>query len=343
VTEHYVVPRERHGIELDELLCLHYPLLTKGFIRRQVRAGKVLVDGERSLPSTHLRTDQVVSIDIDEDSGDLPKPPVAPCLALDVLYEDDEVLAIDKPAGLPVEPERWARGNACLSGALLELALQRAESTAAEGEDTPEGLGFRPRLVHRIDKGTSGVVLVAKTLSAERRLREAFAAGDVRKAYLALVEGEYPLDDGETETIDLSIGPDRRKSGRMQVLEKNGKPSRTRVGIESRYHGYTLLRCEPLSGRTHQIRVHLSASGFPLAVDDVYGRRSSLALSEIKSNYRPKRGGHEAPLIDRLTLHALELGFPDGEDRTRFVEAPPPKDYQRVLKQLAKVRPYRRR
>jgi len=341
VTEHYVVPRERHGIELDELLCLQYPLLSKGFIRREVREGKVLVDGERSLPNVHLRADQVVSIDIDEEAAERSMPPVAPRLALAVLYEDDEVLAVDKPAGLPVEPERWARGDACLSGALLELALQRsAEDGAASGEEPEKGLGFRPRLVHRIDKGTSGVVLVAKTLAAERRLREAFAEREIHKAYLALVDGEYPLEDGEARTIELPIGPDGRRSGRMRVDEKHGKPSATRVRIETRYRGFTLLRCEPLSGRTHQIRVHLSATGFPLVVDDVYGRRDALALSEIKSSYRAKRGRRESPLIDRLTLHAAELGFPDAEGRERRALAPLPKDFLRVLKQLAKVRPH---
>ncbi len=103
------------------------------------------------------------------------------------------------------------------------------------------------------------------------------------------------------------------------------------------------MRCEPLTGRTHQIRVHLSAEGFPLVVDPDYGRRDSLALSEIKRNYRPKRGGKESPLIDRLTLHALRLEFPDSAGQPCIVEASPPKDFQRVLKQLAKVRPPTRR
>ena len=343
MADHIVVPRERQGIELDEFLCLLYPLLNKGFLRRQVRDGNVLLDGQPTLPSQHLRSDQVVSIELDEDAADLPEPPVAPTLELAVLFEDDEVLVVEKPAGLAVEPERWERGNACLSGGLLQLALQRAD-LELEGPDQPsEGLGFRPRIVHRIDKETSGAVLVAKTLEAERRLREAFASRAVDKQYLALVEGEYPLADGEEVLIDRPIGPDLRKSGRMRIDEGSGKASQTRVRVEERYAGFTLLRCEPVTGRTHQIRVHLAAEGFPLAVDKVYGRRNELKLSEIKRNYRSKRGRAELPLIDRLTLHAHVLGFPDSGGGMHTVTAPLPKDFQRVLKQLAKVRPYTRR
>lgn len=341
MADHIVVPRERHGIELDEFLCLLYPLLNKGFLRGHIRDGKVLLDGQKTVPSTHLRTNQVISIDIDEQSDAIPVAPVAPRIEIEVLYEDDEVMVVDKPAGLPVEPERWERGNACLSGALLELALKRSDIELDGASNPSEALDFRPRLVHRIDKGTSGAVLVAKTLEAERRLRDAFAEGGIHKSYLALVEGEYPLRDGESDVIDLPIGPDRRKSGRMTVVEKGGKPSQTRVTVEEPFQGFTLLRCEPITGRTHQIRVHLAYTGFSLAVDSVYGRRDNLPLSEIKSSYRVKRGRKESPLIERLTLHAHRLAFPDSQGAKHEVEAPLPKDYQRVLKQLAKVRPAR--
>ena len=342
VTDHIVVPRERHGIELDEFLCLLYPLLNKGFLRGLIRDGMVLLDGAKTLHSKHLRTDQVVSIDINEDPETLPQRPVAPVLELDVLYEDEDVMVVDKPAGLPVEPERWAKGNACLSGALLDLALKRSHVDVEHAAQAAEGMDFRPRLVHRIDKDTTGAVLVAKNIESERRLREAFAEGTVHKSYLALVEGEYPLLDGQSTTIDLPIGPDHRKSGRMRVDEKGGKASRTQVQVEQRFSGFTLMRCAPLTGRTHQIRVHLSATGFPLVVDASYGRRTSLALSEIKRNYRPKRGGCESPLIARLTLHAERIAFPDRTGQLQQVQAPLPKDFTRVLKQMTKVRPPRR-
>ncbi len=337
-------------MELDEFLCLSFPLLNKGFLRRQVRDGHVLVDGGPAHPSQRLRTDQVLVIDFDESAG-LPEAPVAPKVEIPVCYEDEHLLAVDKPAGLASEPERWARGNASLSGALLELALDRSKLGRTDPTTPGPGLEFRPRLLHRLDKDTTGVVLVAKTIEAERQLREAFDAGRVTKTYLALVEGEYGLVDHGEEIIDLPIGPDDQKSGRMQVDRKDGKPSQTKVMIEQRFRGYTLLRCQPLTGRTHQIRVHMREVGFPLAVDPVYGRRNSLSLSEIKRDYHKKPGSNESPLIDRLTLHALAIELPafashssddptsySGEPRMLRIEAPMPRDFARLLKQMAKVR-----
>jgi len=341
VTNHIPIPPERSGMELDEFLCLSFPLLNKGFLRRQVREGKVLVDGNPAVPSQRLRADQVLLVDF-EDAEEFPEPPVAPATRIPVLYEDDHVLALDKPAGLAVEPERWARGNASVAGALLELALTRS-GAAPDGRAQPgAGLEFRPRILHRLDKDTSGVLLVAKTIEAERRLRAAFDAGEVRKTYLALAEGEHPLGDGEFETIDLPIGPDERKSGRMRVDPADGRPSQTRLRVERRYRGFTLLECEPLTGRTHQIRVHLRETGFPLAVDPAYGRRDALFLSAIKRGFRRKPGHIEAPLIARLTLHASSIEFPDpaasDAGRRIRVESPLPRDLERALKQLGKVR-----
>ncbi len=327
-------------MELDEFLCLSFPLLSKGALRRHVRDGKVLLDGNPTIPGHRLREHEVLIVDFAEEDED---PDVqVPRVVVDVLYEDEHVLAVDKPAGLAAEPERWARDNACLSSALLDMALDRAGLERPEDGSTLEhfeGLPFRPRLVHRLDKDTTGVVLVAKSVEAERALRAAFDAGLVRKTYLALVEGEHRLPDGETEIVDLPIGPDERKSGRMRVDRQHGKPSQTRIRVEQRFKGYTLLACEPLTGRTHQIRVHMREIGFPLAVDPYYGRRNSLALSDIKRDYRKKPGHVETPLIDRLTLHAREIEFPRvaGEGRIR-VESPIPKDLARALKQLAKFR-----
>jgi 23S rRNA-/tRNA-specific pseudouridylate synthase len=165
----------------------------------------------------------------------------------------------------------------------------------------------------------------------------------VKKRYLALIEGEHPLDDGASLLLDEPIGPDLRRSGAMAVRHDIGKAARTRIQIEQRFRGFTLLACEPETGRTHQIRVHLASAGFPLAVDPIYGRRRFLALSEIKADYRKKRGQVETPLIERLSLHAARIEFPcvDDPSRTIAVEAPIPRDFARVLKQLAKVRPPR--
>ena len=333
--ETVVVPEERHGVELDEFLCLYYVGVPKGFLRRLVREGRVLVDGIGAKTSQRLRGGQVLIVDLDED--ELPARPVAPSFRVSILYEDEDVLVVDKPAGIAVEPERWARHLPSLAGALVELARERAEAGGVGGE-------HRYRLAHRIDKDTSGCLLVAKHLEAERALRIAFSEGRVHKEYLALVEGEHPLGDDESETSDAPIGPDPRKSGRM-VVSKDGKPSRTEVRVAERFRGFTLLSCRPVTGRTHQIRVHLAQAGYPLAVDPQYGRRDELFLSGIKADYRPKRGRPERPLIARLTLHAHALHVPDpsaGADAVRCrIEAPLPKDYSTTLKQLRKVRPRR--
>jgi len=330
----FVVPPERAGLELDEFLCLNFPGVPKGALRNEVRIGRVLLDGAVTHPAQRLRDGDVVLCSFEEE--DLPRPSVAPEQRLQVLYEDEAVIIVDKPARLAVESERWAPELPTVAGALLALAEQR-------------GVPWRPRLVHRLDKDTTGALAAAKTLQAERALRGAFERGEVQKRYFALVEGEYPLEMGETDVIDRPIAPDERKSGRMMV-HADGKPSQTRVSVLERFGGFTLLAAEPLTGRTHQIRVHLADAGFPLVIDHVYGRRNELKLSEIKASYRSKRGGVERPLMDRLTLHAARLTLPAVPDLDGVpgspgasAEAPLPGDFQRVLKQMRKVRPFRAR
>lgn len=353
MSDTFVVPPVRAGMELDEFLCLQYPDFNKGFVRTQIRDGRVLLDGVQALPSKRLRTDQVLFVSFDDLEP--PRPPVAPEVEIPVLHETDDWLVVDKPSNLAVEPERWAREKASLSGALLQMVRDRTARAGAEaGSAVGDGgeIPYRLRLVHRIDKDTSGAVLVAKNIETERFLRIAFEEGRVRKRYLALVEGEHPLADGEVELIDLPLGPDERKSGRVMVRERDGKPSKTRVAVERRFHGYTLLACEPLTGRTHQIRVHLAQTGFPLAVDPVYGRRDAFYLSSIKPGYKQKAGRKERPLIERLSLHAARIGVPalglatdlgqaagaDGADVVTWVDAPLPKDFSNALKQLDKLR-----
>ena len=331
--ETIIVPDERHGVELDEFLCLWYSGVPKGFLRGLIREGRVLVDGVGAKTSKRLRAGQVLMVEVDED--ELPRRPVAPHFQLDIIHEDADLLVVNKPAGIAVEPERWAHDLPSLAGALLALAEER------QAADATGKTALRFRLAHRIDKDTSGCVLVAKDLDAERNLRMAFQERGVFKQYLALVEGEHPLEDDEEELIDAPIGPDPRKSGRM-VASGGGKSSRTRIKVAERFRGFTLLECFPETGRTHQIRVHLAQAGFPLAVDLLYGRRDVLNLSEIKSGYRSKPGRPERPLMPRLTLHAQVLGVPDpegGEGERVRVEAPLPKDFSTTLKQLRKVRP----
>src|SRR6187399_628927 len=142
MTYHIPIPPERTGMELDEFLCLYFPLLNKGFLRRQVREGRITVDGNPAVPSQRLRLDQVLVVDLDE-AEEVPQAPVAPRVRIPVLYEDPFVLALDKPAGLAAEPERWLRGNATLSGAALEIALERSNVDVTDPLAPIAGLGFR--------------------------------------------------------------------------------------------------------------------------------------------------------------------------------------------------------
>ncbi|MFT4647989.1 MAG: 23S rRNA pseudouridine1911/1915/1917 synthase [Planctomycetota bacterium] len=329
---YHPVPEERVGLEFDEFLCLLYPGVSKGFIRRAIREGDIEIVGKKPQETKRLRMQDVIAVHLEE--SEFPKRVKGAPTQIEVLFEDDSVMVINKPAGIAVEPERWDKEAPCITGMLLDWAAAQA----AEGAEP-----IRPRLVHRIDKDTSGALLVAKNLEAERELRRGFEGKTIEKRYLALVEGEFPAQDGESIAIEHAIAHEPRKEGRMKVVETKGRASHTDVWTEQRFRGYTLVRCAPRTGRTHQIRVHLAFEGFPLAVDTFYGRRDALLLSDIKSKYRPKSGAPERPLMPRLTLHAHSISWPrpgSGGQIMDSAEAPLPKDFERTLKQMAKARPY---
>ena len=331
----YTVPSDQIGMELDEFLSRLYPGVHKRVLRQLVREGRANVGGQPVHPAYRLRETDVVLVD-DEDEALVEMPEAEPWSEpLEVLREDAHLLFVMKPSGLAVEPDRWDDSRPNLIAALQALSDER--EAAGEGEP------FRPRLVHRLDRDTSGVMVVAKSIEAERELGAAFEEGRVSKRYLALVEGEHPLADGESEPIVIAIGPDPRRTGQM-CARQDGKPATTVVRVAQRFRGFTLLECEPRTGRTHQIRVHMAAKGFPLVVDPLYGRRKELLLSELKSGYRKKPGQVETPLIARLTLHAAQLETPSMVEPGQVVrvDAPLPPDFARTLKQLTKVRPPRR-
>ncbi len=234
-----------------------------------------------------------------------------------IIHVDAELVVVDKPADLLSVPGRSADPS------VIEL-LRESPSLS----DNPAC-----RVVHRLDRDASGVLVLARTLAAQQSLVRQFAHRDVEKTYLALVSGYVP-EDGEVNlplTIDV-----RRQIAR--VAGARGKPSCTRYHIAQRLAGHTLLECQPITGRMHQIRAHLAAIGFPLAVDPLYGGGQAVLLSSFKSGYRPSRKHDERPLIDRLTLHALRITFahPATGERTTF-EAAPPKDLRATISQLGRL------
>lgn len=225
---------------------------------------------------------------------------------------DDHILVVDKSSGVPVIPERDQSVES-----LQDLVTERYG---------------RVWTVHRIDKGTSGVVLFARNEEAHRELNRQFREREVEKEYLVLVEGEAT----EGVDVDIPLGP---ATGNRMKPSASGKEAVTRFEVEERFRGFTLLRAFPTTGRQHQIRVHAGTIGLPLLVDPLYGQREEFLLSSIKRKYRDY-GREERPLIDRLTLHAAKLVIthPDSGERRTF-EAEQPKDFRAVVNQLRKLRP----
>jgi 23S rRNA pseudouridine1911/1915/1917 synthase len=252
-------------------------------------------------------------------------------LDLNILYEDDDLLVINKPAGLLVIPDRWDASKPTV----VKLARTYLHTQAA-AKGTILAEPPRVWVVHRLDRDTSGVLILAKTDRTHAALSEQFEHGKVLKTYLALVSGQGIRAEG---VIRLPIGPHPQRPGMMAIQHRHGKTALTRYTAIERFRGYTLLDVHPHTGRSHQIRVHVQAIGHPLAIDPLYGSGEPLFLSALKPSYRPKVGAEEHPLMTRLTLHAqaLELMHPTrGEIHTWM--APLPKDFSAVLRNLRRYR-----
>jgi 23S rRNA pseudouridine1911/1915/1917 synthase len=250
---------------------------------------------------------------------------------LHILDEDDDLLVVNKPAGLLVIPDRW--------DASKPTVVKRARAylqTRAGAEGTIAAEPPRIWVVHRLDRDTSGVLILAKTDRAHAALSRQFEHGQARKTYLALVSGQAIRDEG---VIRLPIGPHVHRPGMMAVRRRHGKSAFTRYAVLERFRGYTLLDVRPRTGRSHQIRVHLQAIGYPLAIDPLYGSGEPLLLSALKRSYRPKAGAVEQPLMARLTLHAqaLSIRHPTHGGTCTWL-APLPKDFTAVLRNLRRYR-----
>lgn len=245
----------------------------------------------------------------------MPRPPRVKPPTL--LYLDEHLVVVDKPAHLLSAP---GRGQ---------------EPTVADWLRTQPSFRANPavRIVHRLDREASGVLIFARTIDAQRHLVAQFVRRAVEKLYFALVTG-YVSGDGE---IGLSLVFDKRRN-RMATTTGRGLRALTHYRVAERVAGNTLLECRPVTGRTHQIRTHLAAIGHPLAVDPLYGGAAALYLSQYKADYRPSRRRPERALIERLTLHAARIRFvhPIGGEPLSF-EAPTPKDLRATLTQLGRL------
>ncbi|HZV02067.1 MAG TPA: RluA family pseudouridine synthase [Planctomycetota bacterium] len=326
--ERQVVRPDEDGLTLLELLSERLAFVSTSGLRRVVRAGGATVNDREAAEDRVLHEGDTVEIEVPEDDDSIVRFEPRKLEGFSVLYEDERCLACAKPAGTAVIAERGS-AEAPFLGAVLHHLMQRG------------GAPPRPRVIHRIDKETSGVVLIAKDRDALRALSEQFEGREVAKEYLALVQGE-PAEEQDSGEIDLPIGPSERGGRKQRTGGKEAKPARTTWEVAERFRGFTLLRVRPETGRQHQIRVHLEAIGFPLAVDPLYGGAEGLLLSKIKPGYRAKE--KETPLIGRLSLHAAKISFRSPAGHEVEVAAPLPHDFEVALKQLRKYAdPTRRR
>lgn len=243
---------EDQGQRLDQFLVALDGSVSRAEIQRQIRDGRVSIDGLPVLqPAYRLRVNESVAWQPKEKALLRPQ-----ALSLDILYEDDEVLAVDKPAGLVVHPGAGTGGSTTLvEGLLATRALPASDDPA------------RPGIVHRIDKETTGVLVVAKTDHALTVLKRQFADRCVEKRYLAIVAGTFDESEG---CIDAPVGRDPRAPRRMAV-RLDGRPAQTEFRVLKRQSGRTFLLVRPRTGRTHQIRVHFKYIGHPVVGDGLYG------------------------------------------------------------------------
>ncbi len=277
------------GTRLDRFVAVHCPELSRSRVQELVDADLILVNGQSAKSSQKLRGGELITV----RARPRPAPhAAAESIPLDVLYEDDDVIAINKEAGMTVHA---GAGN--VSGTLVNALLGRGQSLSQAGDP------LRPGIVHRLDKETSGVILVAKNDAAHAKLGEAFRLRAIKKTYIALVQGVLGEKSGR---IELAIGRDPIHRTRMTTQRKswhgeaiaNPREARTDWKELAKIDGTTLVEVQLHTGRTHQIRVHFSALKHPVVGDTLYGAARELRVGKL-----------DLPPLGRNFLHAAKLGF----------------------------------
>ncbi|MCL6504023.1 MAG: RluA family pseudouridine synthase [Pirellulales bacterium] len=315
-----VVPPAHAGARLDWFLAQQLPAYSRTHLRRVINAAQVRIAGRRCKAAHRVQAGERVEVYLPElpRTGPVPEP-----IPLEIVYEDEDLVVVNKPAGMVVHPGRgnW-RGT--LAGALQyhfnELSTQGGPS--------------RPGLVHRLDRDTSGLLVVARHDQAHAALAEQFASRSVHKEYLAICCGQPERD---RDWIDLPIGihPYQREKMAVRKEHPHSRPAQSFYEVCERFRGFSLLRLLPKTGRTHQLRVHLASIGCPVLCDKQYGGRSQITLGELSGS-----AADGTVLLARQALHAcrLKLRHPLRGHLLEF-EVPLPADMQAVI---AALREYRR-
>lgn len=297
MTEHYVFSAEDSGVRLDKFVGESCPELSRTHSQKLIADGFITVNGKAAKASHKLNTGDKIDVTIP------PEPPsqlASENIPLDIIFEDKDILVIDKPAGMAVHPAPGSPTHTLVNAVLAYLP------GLASDEDS-----LRPGIVHRLDKDTSGLILVAKNRVAQAYMSDQFKVRSVSKKYIVLVKGKLAPEKG---IIEAAIGRDPRHRQRMAVVSR-GREARTDYRVIRYVGNYSLLEIRPETGRTHQIRVHLAAIGFPVVGDSQYGVKS--------------------PHLSRQFLHAAGLRFklPSTDEYVEF-ESPLPPDLEQALRDI---------
>jgi 23S rRNA pseudouridine1911/1915/1917 synthase len=311
----FTVDKEAENRRLDVFVCSQYPTISRTKIQKCIDEGRILLNNTEVKKRTMLKPGDIVEVDEEAltQASEIRLEPQN--IALDILYEDDCFVVVNKPAGMVVHP-----GSGNLDGTLVNALLYHLESLSEGSEED------RPGIVHRLDKNTSGIIIAAKNDAAHNALADLFASRRITKEYIGFCIGGLPRDE---DTITAPIG--RKKNDPLRYcVRRNGKEAVTEYKLIAHNAGISLIKFHPVTGRTHQIRVHSSYSGFPVVEDPLYGGGRSKVL-QLQPLDRPFAYS-VFKCFSRHALHARSISFthPFTGENVSF-EAPLPEDFRRAV------------
>ena len=313
------VESRAHGWRLDHYLVRLFPNYSRELFQKAIKQHLVLLNGLAAKPAFRLRVNDRISIQLPHQADNSLIPEDIP---LDILYEDDAIVIVNKQANMIVHPGK-ANYRGTLAGA-LQFHFDQLSTLAGQ---------HRPGIVHRLDRDTTGVLVVAKDNQVHHKLSRQFEARTVKKEYLAIAWGEVEFDSDYIET-HLRVHPKHREKMQVCQPESRSREAITYYEVEQRFKGFTYIRLYPKTGRTHQLRVHLKHLRHPILADRLYEGHAELNSSELKISAR-ELGGVDRILLTRQALHAFRLEFehPRSGQSMRF-EAPLPEDMKQTLSLL---------